>query len=335
MNKEQATSGSHQRVEKPTEMRAVQYDQYGPPEVLQIHMVPIPEVQPGHVLVRVTASSVNAADVEIRSGKLKLLTGRKFPRGVGFDFVGDVVAVGSDVQDFQIGDGVWGFLNERKRIATAATADYVLAPVNRVSLRPRTIDAISAAALPGVGGAAIGFLRDEAQVKPGDRVLIRGAAGGVGTAAVQVALALGGRVTALVSAKDIDAIRNLGAQEAFDYHTTNPHDLGTFDVVLDTVGKNLRPYRRLLAPGGRMIAAIIAGPGDAAYVLASTVFGTRRVRFVQKLPDHDLLASLAEYVDNKTVKPVIESTYLLEDIVAAHRAQEVGKGFGKRVVRLI
>lgn len=331
MSQDQTNSGNHLQGEK---MRAVQYDHYGPPEVLQVRMVPIPKVQPGHVLVRVLASSINAADIAFRSGKLKLLTGRKFPRGAGFDFAGNVVAVGGDVENLQVGDSVWGFLNVRQN-ATAAAADYVVAPITNVSLNPRTIDAVAAAALSGVGASAIGVLRDEAQVKAGERVLIRGAAGGVGTAAVQVALALGGRVTALVSAKNIDQIRNLGAEKAFDYHTTDPRDLGTFDVVLDTVGKDLPAYRRLLAPKGRMITLIFGGLGDAVYILASTVFGTRRVRFVQKPATGELLASLTEFVENETVKPIIDSTYALEEIIAAHRAQETGKGFGKRVVRLV
>lgn len=332
MSKEKTDIGDRQQVEKPTQMHAIQYDHYGPPEVLQMRTTPIPELRPGHVLIRVMASSINAADVAFRSGKLKLLTGRKFPRGAGFDFAGDVVAVGSAVEGLQVGDSVWGFVRPS---VTGSAADYVVAPITSVSRRPRTIDAVEAAALSGAGAAAVGVLRDAAQVKSGERILIRGAAGGFGTVAVQVALALGGRVTALLSAKDRDAILNLGAEEAFDYHTTDPRDLGTFDVVIDTVGKNLSAYRRLLAPGGRMLTIAIGGLGDILYVALSTVFGSHRVRFVQKPPTRELLTSLTEFVDNKAVKPVIDSIYPLDDIVGAHRAQEAGKGFGKRVVRLI
>lgn len=138
-------------------------------------------------------------------------------------------------------------------------------------------------------------------------MLVRGANGGVGTAAVQVARALGGRVTALASARHLDRLRDLGAEEAFDHHTTEPSELGRFDVVLDPVARNMRPYRRLLGPGGRMAAMAISSPSDVAYLLASRIHGSRRVRFVQSPPTAGLLTTLAGYVDGKSVTPVIEA----------------------------
>ncbi len=317
------------------QMRAVQYDTYGPPDVLQVRTVAVPALRPGHVLVRVAASSVNAADISVRAGKLRLVSGRSFPRGAGFDFAGEVVAAADDVTGLAAGSAVWGFVNGvRNPGPSGAAAEYVLAPVEGTALRPRTIGAIEAAALAGVGASALGVLRDHLQLRAGQRVLVRGANGGVGTAAVQVAHALGGHVTALAGAAHLHRLRDLGAEHAFDYHSTNPRDLGRFDVVLDPVSRNMRPYRRLLARGGRMAAMAIGAPADVVYLLASRVHGSRRVRFVQSPATAALLADLAGYVDEKSVTPVIEAVYPLDEIAAAHRSLQNSGGFGKRVIRI-
>ena len=317
------------------EMRAAQYDSYGPPEVLRVRTVPVPGLRPGHVLVRVAASSINGADIAVRAGKLRLVTGRSFPRGAGFDFAGTVVEAAADVTGLAADDEVWGFLNGiRNPGPSGAAAQYVLAPATGTALRPRTVSAVEAAGLSGVGASAIGVLRDHVRLEPGERVLVRGANGGVGTAAVQVARALGGQVTALASAPHLDRLRDLGAGQAFDYHVTDPRGLGRFDVVLDPVGRNMRPYRRLLAPGGRMAAMAIGSPGDTAYLLASRIHGPRRVRFIQAPPTTGLLTALAGYVNAKSVTPVIEAVYPLDDIAAAHRSLEKSGGFGKRVIEV-
>jgi NADPH:quinone reductase-like Zn-dependent oxidoreductase len=317
------------------QMRAAQYDSYGPPEVLQIRTAPVPAPRPGHVLVRVAASSVNGADVAVRAGKLRLLTGRKFPRGAGFDFAGTVTEAGPGVTGLAAGDEVWGFVDgARGGGPTGAAAEYVLAPAKGTSLRPRTVSAIDAAALAGVGASALGVLRDAVRLQPGERVLVRGANGGVGTAAVQVARALGGRVTALASAPHMDRLRDLGAERALDYHTADLRSLGRFDVTVDPVARNMRPYRRLLAPGGRMAAMAIGAPSDIAYLLASRIHGSRRVRFVQMPPTAQLLADLAGYVDAKSVVPVVEAVYPLDHIAAAHRSLEKSGGFGKRIIQV-
>jgi len=317
------------------EMRAVQYDSYGPPEVLKVRSVPVPALRPGHVLVRVAASSVNGADIAVRSGKLKLVTGRSFPRGAGFDFAGQVTGAAGDVGGLAAGDEVWGFVDGARQAGpSGAAAEYVLAPAASTAPRPRTVSAVEAAALSGVGASALKVLRDGLRLREGERVLVRGANGGVGTAAVQVARALGGRVTALAGGPHRDRLRDLGAEQAFDYLTTDPRDLGRFDVILDPVSRNMRPYRRLLAPGGRMGAMAIASPADVAYLLASRVHGGRRVRFIQAPPTSRLLADLAGYVDAKSVVPVIEAVWPLEEIAAAHRSLEKSGGFGKRVIQV-
>jgi len=317
------------------EMRAAQYDAYGPPEVLRVRTIPVPRLRPGHVLVRVAATSVNAADTAVRAGKLKLVSGRSFPRGAGFDFAGTVTEAASDVTGLAAGDEVWGFVNAvRNPGPSVGAAEYVLAPVGGTALRPRTVSAVEAAAVGAVGASALGILRDVVHLQPGERILVRGANGGVGTAAVQVARALGGQVTALASAAHLDRLRDLGAQQAYDYHFTSPRDLGWFDVILDPVSKNMAPYRRLLTERGRMAAMALGSPADLAYLLASGVHGSRRVRFVRSPATGPLLADLAGYVDDKSVTPVVEAVYSLDDIATAHRSLEKSGGFGKRVIQV-
>jgi NADPH:quinone reductase-like Zn-dependent oxidoreductase len=317
------------------EMLAVQFDSYGGPDVLKIRKVAKPAVASGHVLVRTAATSINAADALVRSGKLSWLSGKKFPRGTGYDFTGEVVDVGSDASDYHAGDQVWGFINYGvKAIPAAAAAEFILAPVDSIAPRPRTIDAVEAAALAGAGGAALGVLRDGVRVRQGERVLIRGAGGGVGTSAVQIAKALGTHVTALVRADHLDQVRGLGADEAFDYRNVDPASLGRFDAIFDLTGKNMRAYRPLLTERGRMATITIGSFGDAVYLIASAIFGGRRVRFLQFPPGAELLRALASLVDVGSVKPVIASVSSMAEIAAAHSAYGAGGTFGKRVVQL-
>lgn len=165
-------------------MRAAMYGSYGGPEVLYVVDVPVPEVSTGEVLVRVHASSVNGGELNLRAGKLRLLTGRSFPKKVGIDFVGEVAARGADVTSVQVGDRVWGTVEEME---AGATAQYTLARPEKMALAPRSLSAVEAVSLLAGGTMAITALRDHARLKPGERLLVRGASGGVGSLAATAA----------------------------------------------------------------------------------------------------------------------------------------------------
>jgi NADPH:quinone reductase-like Zn-dependent oxidoreductase len=317
-------------------MKAAQLDAYGAAEVLKTRRVPIPALKPGHALVRVAASSVNGVDITIRSGGLKIFTGKQFPKGTGYDFAGEIVAIDPAETAFKVGDAVWGFTEGFRQGPSATAAEYVLVTLGGLALRPRTVDAIGATALSGAAAAALGVLRDVTEVRKGDRVLVRGANGGVGVSAIQIARAMGAHVTALVSTGDqIAQAQAIGADVALDYHKVKPRALGRFDVIIDPVGRGMSAFRRLLSKDGVMACVAIGGPGDIAYMLFSTVYGSRRVRFVRMPPTGKLLAELTPYVDEYGVKPVIDSVYTLDTIADAHRSLERGGGFGKRVVRSV
>jgi hypothetical protein len=152
-------------------MKAAQHDAYGPAEVLRTRQVPIPALKPGHALVRVAASSVNGVDIAIRSGGLRMLTGKSFPKGTGRDFAGEILAIDPAETAFKVGDAVWGFIEGFRASPSAAAAEYVLVSLGGLALRPRTIDTVGAAALSGAAAAALGVLRDatKAEGRPRSR----------------------------------------------------------------------------------------------------------------------------------------------------------------------
>jgi len=315
-------------------MKAVLFDRYGGPEELYVGQVPRPEPARGEVLVRVRAFSVNGGELAARSGQLRFVTGQKFPKRVGLDFTGVVAALGVGVADVAVGDHVWGVLGRTSGFGSAA--EYVTVHPERLGRVPDGLDLTAAAALP-VATTAVTALRDKAALRSGERLLIRGAAGGVGNAAVQLGRAYGAEVTALARAANLDFVRSLGADEVVDHRTVVPTELGRFDVVLDTVGTDLPTFRRLLRPGGRMVTIAFDLTRPAAslgYILASAVRGRSRVRFFSGNPGREQFDDLARHVVEAKLNPAVDTVFPAEQTSAAHRALEAGGVQGKYVVRL-
>ncbi|SOE66229.1 NADPH:quinone reductase [Streptomyces sp. OV198] len=313
-------------------MKAAQITSYGDAaDVLRINDVDRPAPGMGEVLVRVEASSVNGHDVIIRSGEMKIVSGRRFPLGTGLDFAGVVTESGTGVEGPRVGDRVWGTVHPRQRHTIAGAAEYVVVPADRLAPAPAGLSAADAASLVVAGATALIAVRDTVRLAPGEKVLVRGAAGGVGTAAVQLAHALGGHVTALARARHAPALTDLGADEVLDHGSTTSDRIGPFDVIVDTVGTELNCYRSRLAKGGRMVTVGLSAPALAA-IAASSVYGARRIRTFSANPDATVLRALADHVTSGALRPVVNSVYPLADIAAAHQAFERGGVVGKHVV---
>ncbi|MFF5300419.1 NAD(P)-dependent alcohol dehydrogenase [Streptomyces sp. NPDC013161] len=316
-------------------MRAVQYDRYGPPEMLRVDEVAMPSPGPGEVLVEVYAASVDAGEIAFRAGRLRWMTRAGFPRRVGGDFAGRVVEAGAGVSAWRTGGAVWGLM---PHLTFGAIAEYVAVPERRLSRAPKDLSLVDAAALPVSGTTALTALRDKAQLAPGERLLVRGAAGGVGSVAVQLGKALGAHVTALAGARNVDwVVAELGADVALDYRTTRPEDLDHFDVIVDVVGTDLGAYQARLARRGRLIALAFDPDHIVTSMLGTglrAVVRPSRVKLFSNDPSAERIAELARGVEAGDVRPVIDTVFPLAYIAEAHRRLERGGVRGKFVIEV-
>ncbi|MGH7630769.1 MAG: NAD(P)-dependent alcohol dehydrogenase [Gemmatimonadales bacterium] len=315
-------------------MRSVQFDRYGGSDVLEVRTLAVPAPGPNEVLVRVHAMGLNPKDAVVRSGALRLLTGRAFPRGTGFDFAGEVAGTGAAVSDLVPGQRVWGFLDG---FMGGAAADYVVAPREWMASMPERLHWVEAAAIPLVATTALQGLRDVARLTPGERLLIKGASGGVGTAAIQIAIVMRAHVTAIASGAGVEHCRSLGADAVVDYRKTDPAALRErFDVFLDCVGRSsIRTYRRLLRRDGRWVAIAPSLPVYALTPLSpvlNAVVGGPRFGFVAVKPRRADLEGIARLVDRGLLRMPVMETFPLEQIRAAHDVVGERHGRGKRVV---
>jgi len=329
-----STHGTSVPLTRGVIVRAVQFFSFGAADKLQIVDVGIPWPTARQVLVRIAATSINPVDIETRHGRLRLLSGRSFPQGTGIDIAGTVETVGDDVVGFAPGDRVWGVKAGFFPRTTGAAAEFMAVDAGLLAASPQNIDIVDAAALPAVGITAITAVRDKGRVKAGSRVLVRGAAGGVGSVVVQYAHSLGAHVTALVSEGNMQFVLDLGADVVLDRKATHVEDLGRFDVIIDTVGSDLLRYRRHLSRGGRMVTIAFSSSGSLAAIALSGIYGRKRIRTFAGQPPRGRIAQLTDLVEADAIVPVIAEIYPLERIADAHRAAEAGGGRGKRVIRI-
>lgn len=323
-------------------MQAVVHRQYGEPDVLGVEEVARPVPGDDDVLVRVRAAGASIGDHHIVTGKpylVRLSPFGGFPRPrhpvPGAAMAGVVEAVGRKVTAFRPGDEVYG------QALNGAFAEYLVLPADKIARKPANLSFEQAAAVPW-GTTALQGLRDAGGVKAGQRVLIHGASGAVGTWAVQIAKALGAQVTAVCSTRNIDLVRGLGADEVIDYTRDDFVKGGArFDVVMDMVGnRSLGDVKSALVPGGRYVPCA-AGNGDwvgpFARILAGLLvfaFGTRKFKmFVQSLEQKDLDV-MRELIESGKVKPVIDRTYPLTEVAAALKHVGEGHARGLTVIRI-
>lgn len=321
-------------------MKAIVYHEYGGAEVLRYEEVPSPEPAEDEVLIRVRAASVNPMDYHLMSGVylMRLMTGLRRPKMTrpGVDVAGEVEAVGRNVTGFKPGDPVFG-------AARGAFAEYVCAKQDKIALKPAAISFEQAAAIPVAGLTALQAFRDKAPVKPGQKVLVTGASGGVGSFAVQIARAFGADVTAVCSTRSVDLVRSLGAAQVIDYSREDfTGGAVRYDVFLDAVGSRpLSACRRVLTPKG-IFLPVGARPGGhwvgplprLLQLLVSRPFVSQTVTFFIARITPDDLAAMAQLCATKQVTPVIDRVYPLSETAEAFRHAKLGHPQGKIVVRM-
>lgn len=319
-------------------MKAIVQARYGSPDVLSLREVDKPVPGEYEVLVRVRAAAVNIGDLHLLRGVpyvMRLVIGVRRPRREipGLDIAGQVEAVGQNVQQLRPGDEVYGWCN-------GAFAEYACATENRLLPKPANLTLEQSAAVGDSAFTALAAVRDQGQVQPGQRVLINGASGGVGTFAVQIAKWLGANVTGVCSTRSVDMVRSIGADRVIDYTKEDLAQTGQlYDAMLDLVGnRSLSDCRRTLTPRGTYVVVGVKdmdrwfGLGRQIKALALSPFVRQRMRvFVVRHNKQDL-AVLKELVETGKVTPIIDRRYALSDVSDALRYLGEGHSQGKIVI---
>lgn len=308
-------------------MQAIRVHNYGGPEVLQYEDAPCPEPESGELLIKVHAASVNAADWKVRAGYMKEFIPVKLPFVPGFDFSGVVEDGGAGINQFKKGIEVFGRANIFRG---GAYAQYAIAREAETAPKPKTVDHVHAGAIPVAASTAWQALFDKAQLAAGQKILIHGAAGGVGSFAVQFAKWKGAQVIATASGKNQDFLRGLGVDEAMDYQKTRFEDVvRDVDVVFDAVGGDTQQRSWRVLKRGGILVSIVAPPAQdeaAKYGVRGEMFGSQG--------NAAQLAEIGRLVAEGRVKVVVDTVLPLAEARRAHELGEHGHPRGKIVLQV-
>ena len=324
-----------------TTMKAIVRERYGPPDVLELRNVEIPAIDDDSILVRVRAAAINAYDWHMMRGRpslVRIVAGLRKPKSsaMGVDVAGQVEAVGKNVTQFRPGDEVFGSRSGSLAEYVRGTSQSFLVP------KPARLTFEQAAAVPMAGTTALQGLRDKGQIRPGQKVLINGASGGVGTFAVQIAKAFGAHVTAVCSTGNLEQARSLGADQVIDYTKEDFTRSGKrYDLILDVAASGpLSARRRVLEPSGILVGV---GSADSRYGMTSLLaglvetavlsrFGKQKMPFFLAKNSKEDLMVLTALIETGKIRPVIDRTYPLRETAEAIRYLEAGHARAKVVI---
>ncbi|MEX0616471.1 MAG: NADP-dependent oxidoreductase [Candidatus Woykebacteria bacterium] len=310
-------------------MKAAQINKYGGVDVIEINEnAPKPSVSEGQILVAVHEASINPIDWKIRAGYLQGMN-LPFPMTLGGDFSGVVIEVGGNVTNFKVGDAVYGqggVLNE----GSGSFAEFAAASVNKVAAKPKNLDFRQASSLPLTGVSALQALEGHINLSKGQKILIHGGAGGIGTIAIQIAKALGAYAVTTVNGKDIDYVKSLGADETIDYKNNDfERKLKDFDAVFDTVGGDTTDKSfKVLKKGGTLVSMVREPSPELAekYGITAIRQGTDS--------NPERLSRLSELVESGKIKAQIDKVFPLEQVREAFKHLEEGHPRGKVVLEI-
>jgi NADPH:quinone reductase-like Zn-dependent oxidoreductase len=308
-------------------MKTVRIHEYGNADVLHIEEIPIPQIASDELLIKIHAASVNPVDWMVREGYLKDMHLHKLPLTLGQDFSGTVEKVGSSVTGFKVGDNVFGRPSLDRN---GSYAEFIEVKATEVALMPKTITYDEAATLPVAGTTAWETLVNRAKIKKGQRVLILGSSGGVGSLAVQIARNKECYVIGTTSNVNLEFVKNLGADEVIDYKSQDfSQRLSDIDVVLDTVGgENQEKAFKVIKRGGVLVSTV-SKPNQKI----AEQYGVR-CENVSVGPNANILNELRTLVEMGQIHPVIDKVYRLEDAKQAQNYSQSGKARGKIVLEI-
>jgi NADPH:quinone reductase-like Zn-dependent oxidoreductase len=321
------------------EMRAIVQDRYGSFDVLEARNIERPQIGDDQILVRVHAASVHLGDWVLMTGSpliMRIATGLRRPKNEvpGTDVAGTVEAVGKDVKALRPGDAVFGW-------SAGAFAEYAAGSEDQFLLKPADLSFEQASAVGVSATTALQLLRDDGKVQPGQKVLINGASGGVGTFAIQIAKAFGAEVTGVTSTRNVDLVRSIGADHVIDY-TRDDFTKRTerYDLILDNVGNHsMARTRGVLAPTGLLISnggGHVGGKlGRTLRTMLVSTFVRQQARPSVKAQNHDDLVALKELVEAGKVAPVIDGTYPLSEAPKAIARLTTGRTRGTIVIAVL
>jgi NADPH:quinone reductase-like Zn-dependent oxidoreductase len=316
-------------------MKAMVYHNYGSPDVLQLEEVEKPTPKDTEVLIKVHATSVSPADWHFRSGTpfvARIMAGAPLKPKIGIlglDVAGEIEAVGSSVQRLKEGDPVYGLVPPNMN---GANAEYTCIPEENVLIKPVNLTYEEAAAIPAAAGVALLFLR-AGGIQSGQRVLINGASGGLGTSAVQLAKSLGAEVTGVCSTRNVELVESLGADEVIDYTKEDFTQSGQpYDLVFDAVGKSSFPKcRRSLNRSGVYVSTVLT-PQIVLSMLSTSITGSKKALFATPRVTPEDLQFVNGLVEAGKLRPVIDRSYPLSELAEAHRYAEMGHVRGRVII---
>jgi NADPH:quinone reductase-like Zn-dependent oxidoreductase len=324
-------------------MKAIIYEKYGTPDVLELRETEKPQPEDDEVLIRNYGSSINTVDVMARSGKapkvifwgarhligplLRLSFGglrkpkQKIP---GFDFAGEIDFIGKEVSDWKVGDHVYGY-------SSGACSEHIIVPVSKLAKKPSNLSFQEAAAVPGGATPALSAFREIAQPEKGQKVLIIGASGGVGTFGVQIAKLYGAEVTGVCGPTNVDMVKEIGAEFVIDYtkedYTKNDQ---TYDIIFDAIGANtLSKCKKILTEKGVYVSNNFLNSPIHIFQAMTNPFRRKKLKFGVADESVDNLNLLREWIEKGKIKPVIDTVYPLSQTADAHRHYETGHSKGR------
>ncbi len=325
-------------------MKAIVYTKYGSPDVLHLQEVEKPTPKENEVLVKIHAASANPADWHTMRGEpflARLVNGVFKPKNprLGADLAGTVEAVGKNVTQFKVGDAIFG---ELSLSGMGSFAEYICADENTaLALKPANLSFEEAAAVPLAAFTALQGLRDAGHIQAGQKVLINGASGGVGTFAVQIAKSYGAEVTGVCSGRNLELVRSIGADHVIDYTKEDfTKTAQKYDLIYCAVGnRSITDYKQALKPQG---ACVIAGFTSLGLLFSHMLIGPRRVRDGKRVelmetahPNQKDLLVIKELLESGKMKPVIDKSYPLSETAEAIRYLETSRARGKVVINVV